>query len=336
MKHKLKFKVVSMEAKSNYTFEEVDVITKRSFESLIDMKKISSDDVIICHAPNLRNHLKLVNLIYKSVKKIIFIFHGHEVLRINEYYPPNYKFKRTNIFKKLLIETYDFLKLKVMRNFLHKLNKFNKIEVVFVSKWMLENAEKSLKMNFKNFKTHIINNNANFHVISKNYSKEKSLADFITVRPLDDSKYAIDQVVSFAYKNPNYTFHIYGKGDYFIHNSKPSNMNIINEFIHPKDFPNLLNQYKYALMPTRLDAQGVMMCEMAVYGIPTITSDLEVCKEMLGNFKNVYLASQSFFENKVNEEILQEISNQKSDKRKFDIDNTVQREIKILLEIKEA
>ena len=40
-------------------------------------------------------------------------------------------------------------------------------------------------------------------------------------------------------------------------------------------------------MPTRTDAQGLMMCEMASIGIPLITSDIPVCHESLGNFNNV-------------------------------------------------
>ena len=33
-------------------------------------------------------------------------------------------------------------------------------------------------------------------------------------------------------------------------------------------------------MPTRADAQGVMACEMATFGIPLITSNIDVCKEV--------------------------------------------------------
>jgi glycosyltransferase involved in cell wall biosynthesis len=40
-------------------------------------------------------------------------------------------------------------------------------------------------------------------------------------------------------------------------------------------------------MPTRTDAQGVMMCEMATFGMPVITSDMDVCHEVLGEFDNV-------------------------------------------------
>ena len=43
----------------------------------------------------------------------------------------------------------------------------------------------------------------------------------------------------------------------------------------------ILNSAKCALMPTRTDAQGVMMCEMVAFGMPLITSDIPVCHEVL-------------------------------------------------------
>ena len=40
-------------------------------------------------------------------------------------------------------------------------------------------------------------------------------------------------------------------------------------------------------MPTRLDAQGVMACELASFGMPLITSDIGICRDVFSSFKNV-------------------------------------------------
>ena len=48
-----------------------------------------------------------------------------------------------------------------------------------------------------------------------------------------------------------------------------------------------LNDSRCALMPTRADAQGVMACEMATFGIPLITSDIDICREIFRDFGNV-------------------------------------------------
>ncbi|MDC5278200.1 glycosyltransferase family 1 protein, partial [Acinetobacter baumannii] len=86
--------------------------------------------------------------------------------------------------------------------------------------------------------------------------------------------------------------------DYFLHNNLPKNVRHIDKFVPQSEIPNLLDNYRGAVMPTRLDAQGVMMCEMASYGIPTIVSDLKVCHEMLDGFSNVYFIPNDFFSNK--------------------------------------
>ena len=55
---------------------------------------------------------------------------------------------------------------------------------------------------------------------------------------------------------------------------------------------DLLNKSRCALMPTRTDAQGVMACEMATFGIPLVTTDLPVCHEVFDTFVNVqYIAN---------------------------------------------
>ena len=49
-----------------------------------------------------------------------------------------------------------------------------------------------------------------------------------------------------------------------------------------------MQKSRFALMPTRTDAQGLMMCEMSALGIPVITSDIPVCHEVYDGFDNAY------------------------------------------------
>lgn len=78
-----------------------------------------------------------------------------------------------------------------------------------------------------------------------------------------------------------------GKGDYFNHNRKPDNIIIISEYLNHEKVLMYLDMSRCALMPTKTDAQGVMACEMATYGIPLITSDIPVCREVFQGFTNV-------------------------------------------------
>ncbi|WP_284879642.1 glycosyltransferase [Acinetobacter variabilis] len=297
LKFKHEVKVINFSASKEYSFEGVDVFPLS--DDLMDKA-----DLILSHAPNIRNHFKAIGKLKK--KKIVFFFHGHEVLRQYGDYPSPYPWNEKTIFKKSLIKFYDFIKLKMVRKYLLRLHAYNELGFIYVSDWMQKQFLKNINLKPELIgKVAVISNANNYVFLEQQYTylEEQKNADFITIRPLDDSKYAIDLVVNFAINNPDKTFHIYGKGNYFNHNAKPKNIEVINSFIAQKDIPSLLNKYKCALMPTRYDAQGVMVCEMATFGIPVITSDFEVCVEMLNGFNNVRLLNENDFSTRKFEDI---------------------------------
>ena len=80
-----------------------------------------------------------------------------------------------------------------------------------------------------------------------------------------------------------------GKGKWFEINRKPDNITWIDQNIDHKSMMKYIDSAKCALMLTRRDSQGVMSCELVTYGIPLISSDIEVCREILGGFQNVKL-----------------------------------------------
>ncbi|WP_180057319.1 glycosyltransferase [Acinetobacter sp. YH12090] len=291
-------KVINFNAKNQYTFEKVDIYPF-SYELL------NSADVILSHAPNIRNHFKVLKKIKN--KKICFFFHGHEVLHKYRDYPPAYPWKKESYAKKLVLHLYDILKIKLVGHYMQKLALKNNVSSIFVSSWMKEQFIKNVKLDPEILgKTAIISNACNsiFFKSQYNFDQKNKLADYITIRPLDDSKYAIDLVLNFAKNNPDKYFHIYGKGNYFNFNEKPKNVEVFKQFIQQKDIPELLNKYKFAIMPTRYDAQGVMVCEMATYGIPLITTDFSVCLEMLSSFSNVYFLKEEEFSTVKSEKII--------------------------------
>ena len=93
--------------------------------------------------------------------------------------------------------------------------------------------------------------------------------------------------MDWAHQCPEQRFHVFGKGRYFDFNPAPSNLTVFKRFIAQAEIPALLARYRACAMPTRLDSQGVMSCEMASFGIPLFTSDIEVTREVLGGFANV-------------------------------------------------
>lgn len=280
--------VVSFKAKENYIFENVKVFTKQIF-----LRSNKDIDLVISHAPNFKNHFRILFFSKLKRKKIVFFFHGHEIMDVLKYYPKPYFFQKKKFFKDLFRRIYDIIKLKIISLILRKLTNENKAVLIFVSKWMRETAFLAMRFKQKQIekiesKTYIINNGVSEFFLNRSYEPEnKSEADFVTIRPFDNSKYAIDIVYNIARNNPEYKFHIYGDGVFFDYYEDLDNLKVFKKFLRQKDIPSYLNKYKYALMPTRLDAQGVMMCEIATFNMPLITSDIPICREMLMDFKNV-------------------------------------------------
>lgn len=280
--------VLSFSAKETYRYEGITVLSSST------NIKPSRYDAILSHAPNIRNHYRFIRKNCTHINKLILFFHGHEALITSNYYPTPYTWQKqpskiSLLFKKI----YDYIKLYLLKNLLKKAN----VNAIYVSQWMRNEATNCMKISKEiDEKNTVIHNAINEAFYKEHYMPSKSfLADFITIRPLDGSKYAIDKVIELANSNPNSSFHIYGKGEYFQYNIQPSNVKVFDQFIEQKDIPALLNHYRAAIMPTRLDAQGVMMCEMASYGIPIIVSDLPVCREMLSEFSNCIFIDNSEF-----------------------------------------
>lgn len=287
-------RVVSFASKDEYTFEGVKVYGERQFNKKF---KVTDFDVVISHAPNVRNHQRFILFNLFSIKKIILIFHGYEVIDIHKRIydqPTIYSFPLTY---SLTSKLYHRIKLPLTRFFLMALDIATMCRFIFVSNVLLEEASEDLKCKSlfqKNTNTFVINNPINplFHKSSFTSSKKY---DFICIRPFNDPKYGVDIFIKIAEKNPQFTFHLYGRGIFPEVSEIPKNLVIFETFIKNDDLPGLLIDYKAAILPTRWDSQGVLACEIAAFGMPLITSDLGVCREMLSQYKNVTLVHNTKF-----------------------------------------
>lgn len=273
--------VLSFRSESDYEYDGIKVISTRTAADL------DSFDAIFFHAPNLRNHIRYyIRNRKKIADKAIFVIHGHEALDYTKYYFGDYSGTR----KILLRSLYEKVKLKILGSFFS----FNKdrLRIFFVSEWMKSHFSKNLKIDANEFKHHIIYNSVNpiFEQSSWNESSKKEY-DFVTIRPLTELKYGSDIVIKLAVNNPSKKFLLVGKGNIFNYLDKPENVYHIDKFLSPENIKEILDSASCALMPTRLDAQGVMACEMATYGVPLVTSDIEVCREVFNGFDNVSFIS---------------------------------------------
>lgn len=282
----LKVTVLNFSAKESYLIDNVSVLSLKDYKK----NKYESFDFLISHAPNIRNHYLFLKKYKDNFKKIIFFFHGHEVLRINTIYPKPYSYiKKKSKLRNLVQNSYDTFKLSIWSKYFIEISENS--HFVFVSNWMFNEFLKSTNISRETLadKTSIIYNGVGKIFEEKFYDNSvKKEFDFITIRSyFDGSKYGVDIVNELAKNNLEKKFLIIGTGDYFKYNQKSPNVTIVNKTLKHEEIIMYLNKGRCALMPTRVDAQGLMMCEMATFGIPLITSDLPVCHEVCNEFSNV-------------------------------------------------
>lgn len=318
--------VLNFNSKSEYNYEGVHVITLNQFKN---QKK--RYDILILHAANIRNHYKFLKKYGELFHEYIFFFHGHEVLKIRDTYSKPYAYNKVKgLSNTFLQDIYDKYKLNIWKKYYPSVA--YKSKYIFVSEWMRNKFEKYVGVSTDDHNTYIIPNNVGSIFEKKTYNLSVSKKfDFVTIRSnLDGSKYCIDVINRLAKENPCKKFLIIGKGEYFQHFEKAKNVTWMNKSLTHEEIPTVLDTAKCALMPTRLDAQGVMMCEMATYGIPLITSDIDICQEISELFENIIMInnnettdlSQFDFE-------IERLATVKKNTHFFE-ENTVGKEIKII------
>lgn len=317
--------VLSFSANEDYVFEGIQILTSKSASTKRDF------DVVMAHAPNVRNHLRFLARL-PPLPLALFI-HGHEVLRINSYYPRPFDFDRgaTEILNRAMRSVYDPLKLLLLRCFCRlQIIRGRPLGFVFVSEWMRSEAIacNPWMHSGNGWRSVIIPNSVNAAFLNACYEPTPELlGDFVCIRPFDNPKYAIDTVVKWAIETPHKQFHIYGDGRYFDHHPSPPNVSIFKQFIAQRDIPALLNRYRACVMPTRLDSQGVMMCEMASYGVPLYTSDTSVTRQMLSGFDNVRFVAPEVSPASLLEKLPQPLQHHEPVRHRFDARSLAAREL---------
>lgn len=323
-------KVISFSAQEDYTLDGVEVYTERSFLKKFPSKEI---ELLISHAPNLRNHFRFIIQNFHSFHKILFFFHGYEIIDVDKRV---YQQKTHLTFidqPSSFFRFYQKAKLPLLRVLFLALKTMKFCRFVFVSKTLVNETNEDLKSG-------IFKNDLNFDIIhnaiSEDYQKllhtpDKVQHDFICIRPFNDPKYGVDIFIKLAENNPRYSFHLYGKGSLPKVEKLPSNLSVFEKFLLPQELPVVLCRYRAAILPTRWDSQGVLACEAATLGMPVITSDLPVCREILNRFENVvFEPNEKFHEldlSKFN------ISSKKITDYPFELKKTVDAEINLINKI---
>lgn len=328
--------VLSFAAREDYEIEGIPVYNVKSIR---DKLRTEVFDILVCHAPNLRNHYLFMCLYGALFPAIVFVFHGHEVLRRSKVYPRPYSYTTKSTYCRLVLnDFYDIIKCRVWKRAFERI--YSKSWFVFVSHWMQNQFVKWVGIDPSKVESHtrIIYNSIGQEFEKERYERDThKLYDFVTIRSsLDGAKYCIDIVTNLARSNPQFRFCVVGRGDFYRFIARPDNVTHIDKHLNHDEIISLLNRSKCALMPTRTDAQGVMACEIATFGIPLLTSDIPVCREVFAEFDNVAFISNETpcvdFEQKYRRLIC---LNSPQKNTKYFAENTTGKEVELFREIVE-
>lgn len=328
VKNGINVKVLNFSSKEKYLLDGIEVVPLEFVTS--DIADFNNY-ILICHAPNIRMHYRFLQRYGSHFKKIIFFFHGHEIVKTNNLYPKPYNFIKRSLFKRFFVSVYDTVKIYLWRMYFKKRNKASPL--VFVSNSLKNDFFQYLNKDEQETldkRIHIIHNGISLTFERNQYDFNcKKTYDFITIRSnLDSSVYCVDLINEIAKANPDSKFLLIGEGEYFLHNDKAPNIELVLETLNQEDLLGYIDQAKFALMPTRRDSQGVMACELASYGIKVFTSDLNVCHEMFDSFKNtILLSDDEFLRYDFSKEIFVEY---KDTNTKFYTANTIKKEIDLI------
>ncbi|EPC6137520.1 glycosyltransferase family 4 protein [Vibrio cholerae] len=275
-----------------YIYEGVRVIMAPSSDI---SKLLTAFDVVYFHLLNLypfsaRNGYEIYDSVIKSNIKSAFYIHGSEVQTMAS---RNFDFKYS-LYEFLRILYKDCYFIYNMRRIVRKLIN-NNCKFITPSNWMLHEARNELKI--PNLNATIIPNGIDTDLFN---SKNKSFNNckMLMIRPLHSYKYAVDIGIEIMRHLPEqFTLDIYGKGKYknkyidlinLYHLSE--RVKFVGDHIPNHEMPNIINKYDYFLSPTRMDAQGVSMCEALSCGRIVISSNNTAIPEFIHDGLNGILA----------------------------------------------
>ncbi|MBK8013066.1 MAG: glycosyltransferase family 4 protein [Deltaproteobacteria bacterium] len=266
----------SMDKRARYTLDAVPVVTgdgKTVERALLEFKP----DVIAVHGPVFR----MIDVLERIDLPQVSWIHGHEALFSLR--SVSFGKDRLQKMRKLLTvvprSLYQVLRL---RRFLTKQH-----ATVFVSRWMLHAAERHTFERYPN--ATIIPNPIDTERFTYRLDLDKRHAG-VTARGLSSSKYGLDLAIR-AFAGPlkvNTTFEIIGRGTLEaklgrLIQATGSRAKLIAQYVPHRDMPELLGRYGYFVAPSRVEAQGVAMCEAMACGLPIIATTVGGIPEFVTN-----------------------------------------------------
>ena len=265
----------------NYEFEGINVCTGdyRGLEFILNLNKYKK---ILIHFVN-SEMIKVINRCCKDTPLIIWL-HGAEVSKWS-----GRKFNYTEQQIKLNQKKWDRADQTKMA-FMRSIYQNNNYKFIVVSDWFRrEVCEKDAECKILNYE--IIPNVVNSDIFKYKEKEPSDRLKILSIRPYASNKYANDLTMKAILELSNkpffkeLEFSIYGKGDLFKTLTSQvehfDNVKIYNSFLTHDEISKVHKEHGIFICPTRLDSQGVSMCEAMSSGLVSISNDVSAISEYL-------------------------------------------------------
>lgn len=257
--------------KNDYNFENVDVYVGDIIK-LKEIIKTFKPQAILIHFTQPFVYRFILNDDHRIP---IFIWvHGYGAIGWFRYF---FEFE---ISKKYFIDLYTSTRNLYHFHRIAKNHVKKNIFFTFISKWMKNTTAIDTLSRFTKYR--IIPNPIDNHLFTYLPKSPEQRKKILLIRSFDNRKYANDLAVNAILALSkrkmfnDLSFNIYGEGTLFSKLMSPlhkfGNINIENRFLSQKEISILHKENGLFLCPTRMDAQGVSMCEAMMSGLVPITS----------------------------------------------------------------
>lgn len=279
----------------NYHFDGVSVFrgSKTVFHHFLNENNY---DKILIHFVSV-DMIDVIKEVNPSIPLIIWI-HGYEAEAWHRRWF-NFLDSKKELERILtMADTYYIDQLKLM-NWLYTTKDLD-IKFVHISKWFKEHiAECDARARTQN--ATIIPNIIDSKVFNYVEKSKDDRTKILSIRPYASRKYANDLSVKAVLelsKRPFFnrlSFAFYGDGKFFNETLKPlkdfDNVEIHKGFLQQTEIAKLHKEYGVFLCPTRLDSQGVSMCEAMSSGLVPISNNITAIPEFVEHRHSGLLAN---------------------------------------------